>query len=178
MSHLTYGQRYEIAALRFKGFSLSAIGTAINKNKSVISRELFRNSDKRNNVYRADLAQVKTDKRHKVKSKKISFSKVIEERVTQYLKDDFSPEQVVGFFRENHIKCVSAERIYQFVWSDKKQGGLLYKHLRTKGKRYAKRGNLKGSRGIIKDRIDIDERPKIVENKERFGERFSYWKKS
>lgn len=170
MSQLTLGQRYEIAALRTQGFSITAIGTIINKDKSVISRELARNSDKRNNLYKAELAQAKTDKRHSSKAKKIYFTKEIEERVIKYLIDDFSPEQIVGYLTDNKIKCVSIESIYQFIWNEKKQGGLLYKHLRRKGKRYAKRGNLKGNRGIIKDRIDIDKRPKIVETKQRFGD--------
>lgn len=65
---------------------------------------------------------------------------------------------------------VSAERIYQYIWTDKKKGGKLYQHLRTKGKKYAKRGHLKGTRGIIADRVDIDRRPKIVENRERIGD--------
>jgi len=33
-----------------------------------------------------------------------------------------------------------------------------------------KRGNKKDTRGIIKDRVDIDERPEIVDKKERFGD--------
>jgi len=52
----------------------------------------------------------------------------------------------------------------------KKQGGELYKHLRRHGRRYRKRGNLKDSRGIIKNRISIDKRPKIVDDKIRFGD--------
>lgn len=74
-------------------------------------------------------------------------------------------------FIENNIKCISLESLYQFVWNDKKQSSLLYKYLLTKDKHYAKRTNLKGSRVIIKERIDIDERPKIVEEKQRFGDR-------
>jgi len=66
--------------------------------------------------------------------------------------------------------CVSTERIYQFVWKDKKNGGTLYKHLRTKGKKYKKRGNLNNGRGQIIGRVDITQRPKVVDKKERFGD--------
>jgi IS30 family transposase len=65
---------------------------------------------------------------------------------------------------------VSHETIYQFVWADKKKKGYLYKHLRNRGKKYSKRGNDKSSRGIIKDRVSIAERPKIVEEKVRLGD--------
>ena len=53
---------------------------------------------------------------------------------------------------------------------DKKQGGVLYQHLRCQGKKYRKRGNSKDNRGKITGRIDISQRPKIVEKRERFGD--------
>jgi transposase, IS30 family len=68
------------------------------------------------------------------------------------------------------IKCVSVERIYQFVWQDKKDGGDYYTHLRTKGRKYRKRGQSKDKRGQIVGRVDIDQRPAIVEDKSRIGD--------
>ena len=59
MSHLTHEQRYTISCMLVQGYSQTAIAKSICKDKSVISRELKRNSDKRNNVYRADLATKK-----------------------------------------------------------------------------------------------------------------------
>jgi transposase, IS30 family len=58
----------------------------------------------------------------------------------------------------------------QHIWKDKSQGGELYKYLRNRGRRYKKRGNEKDNRGILKDRKDIDLRPKIVEERSRFGD--------
>jgi len=65
---------------------------------------------------------------------------------------------------------VSHERIYQYVWHDKKAKGNLYTHLRRKGRKYRKRGAAKDSRGIIKDRVDISKRPAIVDEKTRMGD--------
>ena len=42
--------------------------------------------------------------------------------------------------------------------------------MRRKGRKYRKRGNAKDTRGIIKDRIGIEHRPKIVEEKTRIGD--------
>lgn len=56
------------------------------------------------------------------------------------------------------------------MWQDKKQGGLLYKHLRTQGKRYRNRGACKDKRGQITGRIGIEHRPKEVEDKMRLGD--------
>jgi transposase, IS30 family len=86
------------------------------------------------------------------------------------LQEQYSPEQIVGRCGITNQSCVSIERIYQFIWADKKAKGTLYKHLRSKGKRYAKRGALKGSRGKIKGRIGIENRPVVVEDKERLGD--------
>lgn len=38
------------------------------------------------------------------------------------------------------------------------------------GRKYAKRGSKNAGRGFIPNRVDIDERPPIVEKKERFGD--------
>jgi IS30 family transposase len=149
---------------------MSTIADRVGKDKSTISRELKRNSDGRNGQYRAELAQNKCELRHREKNKKKAFTKDVQSFVELYLKQDYSPEQITGYAIKTNQTCVCAERIYQFVWKDKKEGGVLYKHLRTRGKKYKKRGNVNAGRGQIPDRVDIAQRPKIVEKKERFGD--------
>jgi len=66
---------------------------------------------------------------------------------------------------------VSHESIYKFVYQDKYNGGLLYKNLRVASKKYRKRyGSGKNKRGIIKNKISIDERLDCINNKERVGD--------
>lgn len=170
MSHLTLSQRYEISILHKQQLSISVIADEIGKNRSTVYRELERNSDGRNGQYKADLAQRKCESRHGDKNKDKAFTGEIEALVVFYLIQDYSPEQIVGYATRMGKACVSAERIYQFIWKDKKNGGLLYKHLRTKGKKYKKRGSLKDKRGQIVGRIDITQRPEIVNKKQRFGD--------
>lgn len=170
MSHLTLEQRYEIFYLKNQGWNNKNVAKQIGVHPTTITRELERNSDKRSAVYKPKLAQQKTIERHKNKIKHIGFTKQVKEFVIYWLKEDYSPEQIVGKAKVLTTFCVSAERIYQFIWLDKKQGGTLYRHLRTKGKRYQKRGNTNNRRGQIPDRVGIDKRPKIVDKKERFGD--------
>ena len=170
MIHLTLSQRYEIEILLSENFSQRIIAAKTGRNQSVICREIKRNCDQRSGIYKAELAQKKAELRHKNKPKKISFSIEIESSVKVLLEEDYSPEQIVGALSKQKKECVSAERIYQFVWSDKKQGGKLYTHLRSRGKKYTKRGNTNGKRGQIVGRVDIDERPAIVEKKNRVGD--------
>jgi transposase, IS30 family len=170
MRHLTLEQRYTIEVLRKEKYSQKKIAEILGKNKSVISREISRNCDQRNSVYKAELAHKKCLKRHKNKNKKIHFTEEIKEFVEELIEDDYSPEQIVGTAKKLGVSCVSHERIYQYLWHDKKQNGELYKHLRTQGKRYRSRGASKDKRGQIVGRVGIENRPKIVEEKTRFGD--------
>ena len=170
MKHLTSEQRYTISVMLQKGHSQKEIAEVIGKDKSTISREIRRNRDKRNGVYKSELAQKKYNQRQKEKPKKTYFTDDIKNYVESKLSEDYSPEQISERAKIEGIKCVSPERIYQHIWEDKRQGGELYNYLRRRKKRYRKRGNSKDSRGIIKDKVSIDERPKIVDKKERFGD--------
>jgi IS30 family transposase len=170
MSHLTYEQRYAISVMLKSKYRQKQIAEAIDKDKSVVSREIARNCDKRNGNYDADLAERKYEKRRDSKPKKVYFTAEIQEMVEDKLAKKYSPEQIVGVAKKEGVACVSHERIYQHIWKDKRKKGNLYDHLRTKGKRYRKRGAAKDSRGIIPDRVDISQRPKVVDDRERAGD--------
>jgi IS30 family transposase len=170
MKHLTAEQRYAISLLLQQGKTQKEIAQIIGKHKSTVSREIARNQDKRSGKYNYELAERKYRQRIREKPKKIHFTQAVKDFVESQLKEDLSPEQIVGVAKKEGIACVSHERIYQHVWEDKKKGGRLYMHLRTQGKRYRKRGQKKDQRGIIPNRVDIDKRPKIVEEKTRVGD--------
>jgi transposase, IS30 family len=90
--------------------------------------------------------------------------------VETQLAQKWSPEQISGcLFKTQGIR-LSHERIYQHIWLDKRQGGELFKHLRRHGKKYHKRHYGKSSRGQIKNRSSIDERPWVVEARRRVGD--------
>jgi len=170
MSHITKEQRYAIEVLLSRGESKACIAKTIGRSKSVVSREIGRNCDKRSGQYRADLAQRKYEQRKESIPKRERFTASVQATVDRLLEEDYSPEQVVGHCRVEGVECVSHERIYQYVWADKKGGGTLHTHLRRKGRRYRKRGAKKDSRGIIVGRVDIDQRPQEVEERKRFGD--------
>jgi len=170
MGQLTVEQRYTIQVLKKQGIAQNKIAAEVGRCASVVCREIQRNCDKRGGEYKADLAERKCKARHSSKPKKVLFTADIQQFVETHLREDYSPEQIVGIANRTNQPCVSVERIYQFIWSDKKQGGDLYKHLRTQGKRYRKRGASKDKRGQIKDRNGIENRPAIVDEKSRIGD--------
>lgn len=152
------------------GYNQTEIAKTIGRDKSVVWREINRNCDERNGVYKHDLANRKYVYRQKYKRKKKFFTESVKSYVESSLEQKFSPEQIAGKAKKEGVECVSAERIYQHIWRDKKLGGKIFEDLRTQGKRYRKRGAGKDKRGIIVGRRDISERPQVVENRERIGD--------
>jgi IS30 family transposase len=115
MSHLTQEQRYTIAQMKTKGHSQKEIASTIGKNKSVVSRELKRNSNKRTGEYDDELAQSKYEKRMKEKPKKKRLNEQMKEEIHVCLSKQYSPEQIVGYCEKEGIDMVSVERIYQYI---------------------------------------------------------------
>jgi len=150
--------------------SKNQISIELNKHISSVYREIKRNSDERNFVYKGNLAIRKCRKRHKTKPKNQCFTDEIKHYIIELLLEDLSPEQIVGRALKDDFDCVSIESIYKLIWNNKKQGGSLYTHLRNQGKMYRKRGASKHKRGQIVGRIGIDSRPIEVEEKQRFGD--------
>ena len=121
-------------------------------------------------AYNASYAQMLADERKKEGHYKTVFSPRMKEIIKDKLEQEWSPEQINGWCRRKGIEMVSHERIYQYIWADKRNGGILYKHLRHACRKYRKRYGSKDSRGRIKDRVSIEERPDIVDKKGRFGD--------
>lgn len=170
MSHITIQQRYQIQALQTNGMSLSGIALELCKNKSVISRELKRNSSS-DGKYDAEAAENSYRLRRKKSVKPTKLTAAVITYIEAGIKADKSPEQIHGIMlKEKKSFVISHETIYQYVWKNKRQGGELYKHLRNKGRKYQKRGCLKKKRGVIINRIGIENRPAVVNEKSRFGD--------
>ena len=173
MKHLTRGQRYEIQMYSLLGMNKSEIARILHVHKSTITREFQRNSDVRNKgtYYFASRAERKQKKRYAARRGPRKFNYEMKEKARYYLEElQMSPEQIVGYCKKHGIDMVSHETLYQWIWADKKAGGTLHTHLRHRGRRHHKRGLSRKRRGIIPNRVDISERPKIVDRRSRFGD--------
>jgi IS30 family transposase len=169
--HLTEGQRYEICAYLQSGKSQKEIAEILGFNKSSISREISRNADGRNGRYNPDLAHRKYQKRIVSRAHYLKFTDSLKLQVDILLKAGFSPEQISGYLKRKDMERVSHETIYLYVWLDKKHGNKeLYRSLRRRGRKYVRRGSKTNGRGFIRNRVDIEQRPAIVDEKLRFGD--------
>jgi len=165
---LNFEQRIEIRSFLKIGYLQSQIAKQLGVHKSTISREIKRNSGLRG--YRPNQAQDFTDHKRRYARKHVRFTSRVKQRIIYYLQQDWSPEQISGYLANNEDIQISHETIYQFIWTNKQSGGELYRHLRHSLKKRKKRYGKQDHRGQIKDRISIDERPKIVDKKVRIGD--------
>ena len=167
-THLTQKERYHIETLLKQKFSLNAIAKGMGRVGSTLSRELKRNSGQRG--YRHQQADRMANQRHIDKPKAIKLDQEMQQVITPLIQEKWSPEQISGRLKQQGKKSVSHETIYRFLLADKAAGGELYTHLRHQAKPYRKRYGKKDYRGIIPARVDIDERPAIVDEKTRLGD--------
>ena len=163
--HLRSEERIRIETLLDLGTSKKQIALYLGRHKSTIYRELNRpgicdkqydaesyHQQARQNMGR----QLETSPSEKT----ISFinKKIIDEQ--------WSPEQISNWLKLHNYESASHTWIYQHIAKDKIAGGELHNHMR--------RGNYskghKEYRGTIKDRVSIENRPDIVNERERLGD--------
>jgi IS30 family transposase len=165
--HLTFTQRYSIEVMLKAKVKKKDIWSALKIPESTFYRELKRNSKKR--VYNAKHAQMLTTERKRDQHIKTQFTDSMVRLITSKLVLFWSPEQIVGWCKTNSIQMVSHTRIYQYIKEDKAIGGKLHTYLRHQ-KRYKKKYGSSNSRGQIPDRVPIEQRPNVVEQKSRIGD--------
>jgi IS30 family transposase len=158
-----------LAALRRQGYNKSQIARELGRHRSTICREVRRNSTRADGRYRAFTAQERTNGRRSRSRRNSRFSKQDFSLVDELLCRQWSPEQAAGHLaRQGQLK-ISHETIYRHVWRDKREGGLLYTHLRGARKRRRKRYGAYDSRGRLAGKRHISERPASVEERREVG---------
>jgi IS30 family transposase len=182
-SDLTYEDRVIIEDMlrSKKKYSLEDIANKLGRNKSIISREISRNSENKwyekwaryRKVYSAMLAQGKYELRKKNAGRK---SKILKDRaLKQYienriLKDKWSPEEVAGYIKKHNIKF-SIQPSFQLIyyWIEKKY--LNIKPLDLVHKAKLKNKNRKEEKEHYPKHIEksIHNRPQIINENKEFG---------
>jgi len=170
-NQLTAGERNQFYALRKAKIPMTEIAKQLNRSRTTLYNELVRNTGGRG--YRPKQAQQFAQQRRaeKVQSPKMNRKAIA--YIEAKLRVQWSPEQIARVMATDSDApgiAVSHETIYRHVWDDKRAGGTLYTHLRQGQKKRRKRRGSKDSRGKIRNRVDIDQRPAVVENRSRTGD--------
>jgi transposase, IS30 family len=165
--HLTHEERYQISVLKKAGKLPAEIACLLGRHKSTISRELSRNGSA--NSYRPAQAQKRSESRRMACANGPRIPEETWSFVDEKLGELWSPEQISGYLKANDQPTVSHESIYQHVYEDKKAGGCLHQALRCQKARRKRYGS-KDRRGAIPNQTSIDQRPAVVETRERLGD--------
>ena len=166
-TQLTQEQRYHIWAMKKAGFNQIEIAQDVGVHKSTISRELRRNTGQRG--YRPKQAHNLATSRQQDRARTPRIAPETWRMVEDALRQEWSPEQVSGWLWRQHQVRVSHERIYAYVYADKRAGGTLYQHLRCQKQRRKRYGS-RDRRGQLANRRCISQRPAIVDARSRFGD--------
>ena len=163
---LTCEQRYQIHILIKEGYKQTEVARLLGVHKSTISRELQRNRGEHG--YFPKQADVMAGRRRR-NSHGPRIPLRTWQRVRRLVRQQWSPQQISGRLKLEGQRPVSHERIYLYIYADKRSGGLLHLHLRSQKKQRKRYGGYV-RRGQIPNRIGIEQRPAIVTSKRRFGD--------
>lgn len=168
--HLKQSDRDEISILLKKGYSCRDISDVIGKNHSSVSREIRRNST--SGVYLPCKANIKARRKRlqsKYRGMKVRDTEGLEEYIAEKLKNHWAPEQIAGRLKQENGKAViSAKSIYGYLYS--MYGQHLCQYLPQQRYHPRRKGVAHPKREIIKNRVFIDDRPVIVNERVRFGD--------
>ena len=163
---LTQEQRYQLYRMNEMGLLQKDIAFILGFSAPTISRELKRNAGKRGR-YTLGAHKLALKRRDNKSKPRISASQW--EMVEGYIQLDFSPEQIADWLKRWKLLNISHEWIYQYIHNDKQRGGDLHKHLRCKKKNRKRYGGVRNNQSLC-DRVSIEDRPKIVNNRRRYGD--------
>jgi IS30 family transposase len=165
---LTSEQRYQIYGLKQAGLDQTQIAQKMGVDKSTISREFSRNQGQRG--WRPKQAQVLRDERKQACRNGRQFASTEWAEVERLVRGDLSPEQTASRLALEGALQISHETIYRYIYADKREGGDLHRHLRSQKPRRKRYASGQERRGMIKNRICIEARPAIVDQKTRIGD--------
>ena len=173
-SHLSLEERLQITVLQGKGISVRKIAKELGRSPSTISRELNRENAL---YYRGTYIGSQTHNRVKEawQNSRKRENKFLNQRNVSYfiecqLKYGNTPEIICHLLKERFQESVSHETLYIYIYSPKRN---LKQYLlrRKTGRLPKKKARLyyKGSGKNIPNRIDIDLRDKLANDRLEFG---------
>ena len=161
-THLSQDERYQIQCLLQLGCCASDIARQLARHPSTIRREIARNTNAQGS-YRAQAAQSQAHARQSQRSNAWCFEHEDWRLVMAYLQLDLSPQQVSERLLLEQRLCISHTCIYQRL----QRPGTEHLSLRCGQRR--RKARARGA-GQIPDRVGIEQRPAIVDERSRLGD--------
>lgn len=173
LHNLTQDERSAIQTMRAQGHNQAFIAEQLGRSPSTISRELRRNSVKGQHYCATKAREKYLERKEHCRRPLLCENKELVRRVTENLSSYWSPEQIAGRlpidFPNDPQMRISHETIYQWIYHKPKFHP--FRHcLRRRHAKRRQRGGRNVRKVPIPNRIDIGQRPAVVDKQERFGD--------
>ncbi len=173
-NQLNESERYVICHMHRAGRSNAQIARQLGRHPGTIGRELARNRDAFDSYFYIAAQQIHDQRRNQANRRYKLDRGPLAHAVRQQLKQRWAPEQIAGRLQRDHrddtTMRVSHEAIYQWIYRCSRQGERWHEQLRRRRPRRKHRGVGRRTRGQIPGRVGIEQRPKMVDDRKRFGD--------
>lgn len=156
--------------MRRQKVGMARMAEHLGRHRSTLYREVKRNQSVHDGCYRPSHAVEKASGRQKRSRRNWRYGPAAFAPVAALLRQQFSPEQIVGRRRFEGEPVMSHETIYRWIWADKEGGGSLWRQLRGARKQRRKRYRSYDSRGRLAGKKPIEQRPLAVTGRARIGD--------
>lgn len=161
--NINFEELYTIECMLRDNYSVTNIASCIGRAYKTVRREINRCAKGR---YNANLAHDQAC-RNMVREQTFHLTKEAEGFIIENLTTNkWSPMIISKRLIKEGLQCISHTYIYAYIKKDKANGGELYKDLAHPDK-YIYKKEYKGS---IPNRVSIDQRPEIANDRERIGD--------
>ena len=172
-THYNTDERNALQSMEGMGLPRSSMSVILGKHLSSVYREINRNGT--GGVYTGNEAQAASvQRRLDTKPSPKAGDHALMREIILLFKKDLSPEQISGrlgiLYPGRKEKQASVTTIYTRLYQETAKDGSLRVHFRQQHAKPRKRSGVPDCRGQIINRVSIDERPKIVEEKSRSGD--------
>ena len=170
--HFTSKERHTLMYLLHWKLSYREIGRRLERHHTTIAREVKRNGRQSGSYWDEAANHYACNRRKQARHQCKQNNRPLVAYVREKLQQDWSPETISARleieYPRGRTMRISAECVYQWIYRDFTQGGMLYQHLLRRHKKRRRQAGY-GLRGMISDRISIKDRPLGAENRSRFG---------
>ena len=174
-THLSARERCVILTLSQFGLNQAEIARRLCRHRSTISREIKRNQSPFWPHYSDRYAQYEAERRRRTaRHRRRRDHRPLVDFVDAKLRAFWPPEAIAGRliarFPGSSAMRISTEQIYAWIETDARTHGTLYRHLRQQHKTRRRRRSRGANRARREARLDIMQRPAIVDRRARFGD--------
>lgn len=167
-TQLSQDERYYISSMRAKMTSFTQIAKDLGRSTSTVTREYNRNL-RPSGYYAAFVANSYATARRHHSRRGSHYPPECWTLITSLLKEKWSPEQIADHLKSNDLYCISFQSIYRVIRIDRRHGGFLFTNLRIMPKPRRKRYRSLDSRGVLRGKRSISERPSSINDRTELG---------